>query len=106
MPSFRVTTEIRDVSPGHRPDEVLEVGRDTVRSLAHLDDSFVDVARGMPYVALRFTVPAASRDEESRMAVDVASAVWAAVSGVASIGGGRVHRRVQNRWVPVGPVGS
>lgn len=105
MPSFRVTTEVRDVLPGHRPGEVLEVGQAAVRALVHLDGSRIDVVRGVPIVALRFTVPASGRDDEARAAVSVATAAWEALSQVASIGGGHVHRRVQNRWVPVGPAG-
>ncbi|GAB3820753.1 hypothetical protein GCM10028820_27470 [Tessaracoccus terricola] len=101
MPSFRVTAEIWDVRPGHAPDEVLEAGRAAVRALAHLDDSFVDVARGVPYVALRFTVPASSTEDERTSALAVAKSVWQAIDGVATLGGGRLLRRVGGRWVPV-----
>lgn len=103
MPSFRVTTEIRDVRPGHAPEAVIELGRSAVRALAHLDDSFVDVARGVPYVALRFTIPASSRSDEHSAAITVAKSVWSAMEAVATIGGGRLLRRVKGRWVPVGP---
>ncbi|TRY19636.1 hypothetical protein FOJ82_01705 [Tessaracoccus rhinocerotis] len=102
MPSFRVTTEVRDVRPEHAPEDVMEVGRRAVRALAHLDDSFVDVAHGVPYVALRFTVPASSRDDEHRAALAVAKSVWDSIEGLAVLGGGRLHRRVGGRWIPVG----
>lgn len=81
----------------------MEAGQRAVRALVHLDDSFVDVARGVPHIALRFTVPASSREDEHAAALDVARSVWDAVDGVATLGGGRLHRRVKGRWVPVGP---
>lgn len=82
----------------------MEVGQRAVRALVHLDDSFIDVARSVPYIALRFTVPASSREDEHTAALGVAKAVWDAVDAVATLGGGRLLRRVKGRWVPVPPL--
>lgn len=99
MPSFRVTVQVRDARPGVANDQVMVAAQEAVRAHAHLDDSRLELALGMPALRLRFTVAPAGDAEELAAAGGVAVAAVRGVHEVATMGRYWLERRSGNRWL-------
>ncbi|XVX21875.1 hypothetical protein ACQP1U_08485 [Actinomycetota bacterium] len=99
MPSYRAGVAVRDVLPGHRPEEVLPAAVSGVSATHLVEDSGLDIVRGVPRIEVRFLVEVetdAGEDEEAR---EVARRLAAAVGEVASWGDLRLRRRQGGRWL-------
>lgn len=101
MPSYRVELEIGALRPGTAPREVTDTAVASLGSL-HVDATDLKVSEGIPFIVVRFTVPASSEGGEDRAAEGAAGRLREAVGRVAVTGRHRVLRRRRGDWVPVG----
>ena len=99
MPSYRLELEIGRLRPGTTPPEVMDAAVGSCEH--HVDATEVVVIGGTPRIRIRFSVPAASAEEEDADARTAAVAMVQAVDGIADTGRRRLLRRRQGTWLPV-----
>lgn len=80
----------------------MEAAVGAVGSAHVVEANQLEIAGGVPRIAVRFTVEATAREIEDRQALQAGANMREAVDEVAVTGQLQVLRRVRGRWEPVG----